>query len=124
MIYADGPSQVHNYCNPLSPNYQNDEDWIKLDITSDIHYLVQSIANTLPTATIISLYAQDGVTLLLESSPQEFGDNTALAWTSDYDGWVYIRIRHLDGRVIGNDVSTTVSVRTGEWTLIPIVFHK
>ncbi len=124
MIYADGPGQVHNYCNPLSPNYQNDEDWIKLDVTADVHYLVESLANSLPTATIISLYAQDGVTLLLETSPQEFGDNTALAWTSDYDGWVYIRIRHLDGRVIGNDVSTTVSVRTGEWTLLPIVFYK
>jgi len=124
MIYANGPSQVHNYCNPLSPDYQNDEDWIKLNVTHDLHYLVKSLATSPQTATVISLYAQDGVTLLVESSPQEFGDNTTLAWTSSYDGSVYIRIRHLDGRVIGNDVSATVLVSTGNWTLLPIVVHK
>jgi hypothetical protein len=86
--------------------------------------LIKSLATSPQTTTIISLYAQDGITLLLESSPQEFGDDSGIVWTSTYDGSVYIRIRHLDGRVIGNGVSTTVTVRTGDWTLLPIVFHK
>ena len=124
VIFANGASQIHNYCNPLSPDYQNDEDWVKLDVEAGEHYLIVSMANSLPTATKISLYAQDGATLIAEAVPQKFGENTALVWTSDRDELVYIRFSHMDGRVIGKDVATTVSVRTGNWTFLPIIHQR
>jgi len=123
VIYADGASQIHNYCNPLSPDYQNDEDWVMLNVVTDQHYLIISLANSPQTATVISLYAQDGTTLLTESVPKIFGKNTGLAWTSEHDETVYLRFRHLDGRIIGTDVASTVLVRTGAWTFLPIIQH-
>lgn len=122
-MYANGASQNHNYCNPLSPDYQNDEDWTRVNVAFEQHYLILSKANSPQTATIISLYAQDGTSLLAEAIPQKFGDNTVLVWTSDRNEPVYIRLRHLDGRVIGNDVADTVSVRTGDWIFLPIIHH-
>jgi hypothetical protein len=121
LIYANGASQYHNYCNPIVPNYQSDEDWIKLLVSEGQHILVQSIATSLPSATVISLYAGDGTTLLAEASPAQFGKNTILVWTSDRNSEVYLRLKHLDGRVIGNDVGSTVSVKTGGWTFLPVV---
>ena len=123
VIYADGASQIHNYCNPLSPDYQDDEDWVILNVVTDQHYLVHSLANSPQTATVISLYGQDGTTLLAESVPKIFGTNTYLLWTSDHDGTVYIRFRHVDGRVIGNDVASTAFVRTGVLTFLPMIQH-
>ena len=124
IIYTNGANQIHNYCNPLSPDYQNDEDWARLNVIHDQHYLIHSVANSPPTATVISLYAQDGVTLIAESVPREFGDDTVLVWTADRDEPVFIRLRHLDGRVIGNDVASTVSVRTGAWLFLPIIHQR
>jgi hypothetical protein len=124
IIYANGASQIHNYCNPLSPDYQNDEDWARLEVNTGVHYLIVGMANSLPTATKISLYAQDGTTLIAEAMPQNFGENSALVWTSDRDGLVYIRFSHVDGRVIGKEVAATVSVRTGEWILLPMIHNR
>jgi hypothetical protein len=94
-----------------------------LNVVTDQHYLVHSLANSPQTATVISLYAQDGTTLLAESVPKVFGTNTYLLWTSDHDGTVYIRFRHMDGRVIGNDVASTALVRTGVLTFLPVIQH-
>jgi hypothetical protein len=79
------------------------------------------MANNPQTATTISLYAQNGSTLIAESSAQGFGKNTRLVWTSNLDQVVYIRLRHLNGQVIGNDVSTTVSVQEAEVMYLPVV---
>jgi hypothetical protein len=120
MIYANGANQIHNYCNPLSPDYQNDEDWAQLMVTKGEHYFIHSLANSPQTATVISLFAEDGTTQLSESIPRAFGNNTYLIWTADRDGYVYLRFHHLDGRVIGTNVATTISVRTGTLTFLPI----
>jgi hypothetical protein len=123
-IFANGASQFHNFCNPLAPNYQNDEDWAKLNVTHNQHYIIHAPPKSPQTATSISLYAQDGVTLLAEVVPKSFGENTALVWSSDRDGQVYLRFRQIDGRVIGNDVGSTIYVKTGLWTYFPIVYHQ
>jgi hypothetical protein len=124
VIYADGASQNHNFCNPLSPNFQNDEDWTRLSVTNGEHILVKSTSTSLPSATVISLYAQDGHTLLAQASPSAFGKDTFMIWTSDSDQQVYIRIQHLDGRVIGSDVGATLTVKSGELTYLPVISNK
>jgi hypothetical protein len=121
IIYADGVSQSHNYCNPLSPDYQNDEEWAKLSVIQGVHYRIDSLANSPQTTSIMSLFAQDGVTLLSESVPSIFGSHTSIMWTSDRTAQVYIRLRHLDGRVIGSDVSSSLSVKTGNWIFMPFM---
>ena len=73
---------------------------------------------------MISLFAEDGETLLAEATPVRFGSNTVLVFISDRDGLVYIRLQHLDGRVIGSDVGSIVSVKTGAWTYLPVLRRK
>ena len=121
MILPDGFSQVHNYCNPLSPDYQNDEDWIQLSVAQGKNYFFHSHAVSLQTATIMELYGQDGTTLIVESSPRQFSFSTYLEWTSDRNGPIYLRLRHVDGRVIGTAVASTISVSTGDLSYIPLV---
>jgi hypothetical protein len=119
-IIPNGANQEHNYCNPLSGDFQNDEDWVMFTVQFGQHYLIQSLPLSGQTATMISLFAQDGTTLLAESVPNAFGDNTMLVWTSDRDEVVYLRLRHMDGRVIGNDVAYTVMVEQGYRFFVPI----
>ncbi len=121
LIYVNGASQYHNFCNPLVPGYQNDEDWAQLLVIKGEHYLIHSLTDSPQAATMISLYAQDGTSLLKESVPKEFGDNTYLIWTSDRDELVYLRFRHVDGRVIGTSVASMISVHTGTLTFLPIL---
>ena len=121
MIYVNGANQIHNYCNPLVPGYQNDEDWTQLLVTKGEQYLIRSHANSPQTATVISVYAQDGISLLAEATPRAFGNNTYLTWTSDRDGPIYLRFRHVDGRVIGTNVSTTISVQTVSIIYMPLL---
>jgi Peptidase family M23/Bacterial Ig domain len=121
VIYANGASQVHNYCNPLSPDFKNDQDWIRLDVITGQAYVIQSVADSTLTASIISLFAADGTTLLGESYSIGLGLNTSLLWTSDRTGSVYIRLQHLDGRIIGSGVKTTISVKTGNAYFIPLI---
>lgn len=118
-IFANGASQIHNFCNPLQPDFKNDEDWTKLSVTKGEHYLIHSIPTSQPTLTVISLYAQDGTTLLAETTPTLYGNSTFMMWTADRDGQVYLRFRHADGRIIGTDVGSSISVITGELTFLP-----
>ncbi len=124
LIVANGAGQVHNFCNPLAPNLQNDEEWARLSVTTGQHIVIKSLATSSPAATQLSLYAEDGRTLLVQAAPTQFGSNSILVWTSDRDGDVYIRLQHVDGRVIGSDVGGTLLVKTGGWTFLPAVFRK
>jgi hypothetical protein len=102
------------------PGYQNDEDWLTFTPIQGHRYYIVSVANSLPTASVISLYAQDGATLLAEASQDDFGSNTNLGWTADRIEPVYVRLRHVDGRVIGKDVGSTVYLHTGLRTYMPL----
>jgi hypothetical protein len=119
LINVDGAGQFHNFCNPLVPGFQNDEDWIRLDPTLGQRYIIYIAANSLPSATVISLYAQDGSTLLDEARPGDFGNDTGLAWIADREEPVYIRLTQLNGQVIGKDVGGTIFVKTGIAFFLP-----
>jgi Peptidase family M23/Bacterial pre-peptidase C-terminal domain len=121
VIYLDGPGQFHNFCNPLVPGFQNDEDWIRLNPILGHRYFIINTPSSLPSATMISLFAQDGSTLLAQSFPQAFGSNSILGWTADRAEPVYIRLTHMNGQVIGKDVGGTLSVKTGYFTYFPLV---
>ncbi len=121
IIYPNGASQFHNFCNPNSNDYQNDEDWVQFTPVLGKYYFIHSIATSQPTATILSLYALDGRTLLAEVSPREFGASTYLIWKADRSEPVYIRLLHQDGRVIGSNVGSNLSVQSGTLTFLPLL---
>jgi hypothetical protein len=121
LIYLDGAGQFHNFCNPLIPGYQNDEDWVKLVPIPGHRYLFISVASSQPSAMQISLFAQDGTTLLGQSAPSAFGNNTTLSWLAGSDQPVYIRLRHVDERVIGSEVGGTFYAKTGWLSFLPVL---
>lgn len=123
LIYLDGGGQFHNFCNPLIAGFQNDEDWVKLIPIPGQNYFIINQVKSQASATVISLFAQDGTTLLAESQPMSFGYNTVLDWIADRDEPVYLRLRHADGRVIGTNVGGTLFVKTGYSLLFPFLQH-
>jgi len=119
-IQINDAGQWHNFCNPLQADAMDDEDWITFTAQSEVRYLVQGIPGVPATAAIISLYASDGETLLAEATPDHFGEFMVLEWVSDRDDVVYLRIQHLDGRVIGSEVSYQILISDRYRIYLPI----
>ena len=119
-ILADGTGQWHNFCNPLTPDALYDEDWITFTVQTGERYLIQSFPTSAATATVLDLYANDGTTRLATASPTQFGEFVNISWESDRDGFVYLRVSHLDGRVIGSEVAYQIVIWGGYRTFMPI----
>jgi hypothetical protein len=101
-VIAPGTGQMHNFCNPLSADYQDDEDWVSFEIQLGRHYVVYAYPNSEQTAVVLRLYDNDGVTLISEVTPGEFGQWVAMDWIADRTGTVFLQMVHMDGRVIGS----------------------
>jgi hypothetical protein len=117
---AAGVGQTHNICNPLSPDYQDDEDWASFEVQTGRHYSIGAYPKSEQAAVVLRLYASDGVTLIKEVAPVEFGRSTNLEWIADYDGIVYLQMLHIDGRVIGSIVEYQVIMREGYMIFLPL----
>jgi hypothetical protein len=122
-ITIGGAAKTHNFCNPLTLDRLNDEDWVKFPVQMDKRYFIQSLPQADMSASILELYAVDGTTLITSYNPTEFGQGSFLRWTSDRDGQIYLRIRHIDGRIAGNIVAYQVSVNKEIPVYLPLV-HK
>ncbi len=51
------------------------------------------------------MYAANGASLLASASSTNWAQPAVMYWQSDRNELVYLRMRHVDGRVIGNDVT-------------------
>ena len=120
MISTSFAEQVHNLCNPLNSDL-DDEDWLRIEMQAG----VQLVANAAPqhpgTAIVLELYASDGITLLAQGSPQDFGQDSVLLWKADETRRVYLRMRHLYEGVAGEGIKYTIRVTQGEATFFPIL---
>jgi hypothetical protein len=121
IIDPQGGAQIHNFCNPLVPDRMADEDWIQFTVQSGKRYLIQAFPMNGNTAVVLELYDDDETTLLADGSSSTFGRMATIEWDSDRDGDVFLRMRHLDGRVIGNQVLYEVSVQQGYWMYFPLM---
>jgi hypothetical protein len=119
-----GESQVHNFCNPANANGLNDEDWLVISAQSGRHYRFLVFPQLGSASASLSLYDQDGVTLLAQASATAFGEISLLEWTASQNKLVFLRIRPIDGRVAGNPVAYRVTLRQGYELLLPLIFDK
>lgn len=110
LLPENSVRQLHNFCNPTSVDRLNDIDWMRFTVQSGHRYLIIGAPLVEASAPVLSLYATDGVTLLAESVPDTFGQFHTLSWTASTDGTVYLRVRHLNGGVIGTTVAYQVWV--------------
>lgn len=122
-ITAGDPSRVHNFCNPLRSDRLNDEDWIRFSVESAKTYIIQAIPMSPMSATILELYDSDGTTLLLEARSKDLGESAQIIWKSDEARDIYLRVRHLNGGIIGNPVAYRLSVGKLIQMFLPIIGH-
>jgi hypothetical protein len=100
-----GEAQIHNFCNPLSASKGlNDEDWLMISVQAGQRYRFLAFPQVGSAAASLSLYADDGSTLLAQASAQDFDKAIALDWTALQDGLLFLRVRPFNGQVAGNPV--------------------
>lgn len=121
MVSTTFAEQIHNLCNPLTPGYLGDEDWLRIEIQADTHLVANAIPQHPGTAIVLELYAADGVTLLAQSNPKDFGESTILLWHAEESQRLYLRMRHLYEGVAGEGIKYTIQVTQGEATFFPIL---
>jgi len=123
QISPNDPDQTHNLCNPLTPDHFFDEDWLKLFVHSGRTYEITTkpLPNS-PATLSLDLFAVDGFTLLASSSSNELGDPNSLIWTADRSEPVYIRLKHIDGKVAGEDVNYEAGV-VEMINYMPVIFQ-
>jgi hypothetical protein len=120
-VQVGAAPETHNFCNPLASNRLNDIDWVYFSVEKGKVYILQGVPLASSTAVILELYAVNGTTQLAQASAAGFGENVQIAWTSDRTGRVYLRARHLDGRVIGNAVTFQIVVREDYKLFLPVL---
>ncbi len=112
--------QTHTFCNPAGA--LNDVDWVSLAATGGKGYILEARPlEASAAAVVISIYAADGVTLLAEAAPAQLNQPTYLTWNAKSTGKVYLRLKHLDGRVAGKSVAYTISLAEGLHVFLPLV---
>jgi hypothetical protein len=112
---------LHNFCNPLSSTRLYDEDWVNFEVEIGQPYLMETQPTGVMAGSIIELYEADGSTLLASSQPDQIGGFSRIIWTSDRTGKVFLRVRHLDGRIAGNIVSYQLKVNNFLPIFIPLI---
>ncbi len=104
--------QEHNFCNPLKIDFKDDEDWVWFDVEAGQTYLIQALPKTPDTSIALYLYAEDSSTLLTQNANGHYGQTSALWWTAQNSGKVYLQARHPNGSVLGSSVSYSLQAMT------------
>jgi hypothetical protein len=115
------PTQRHNFCNPRTLDRLNDEDWVNFTVQKGQTYMISSLPVGVMTATELTLFASDGRTEIVSIEPSAFGQLTQLIWTADRNGKVFLRNRHVDGRVAGNVVAYDLTARIVKPLFFPMI---
>jgi murein DD-endopeptidase MepM/ murein hydrolase activator NlpD len=115
--------QLHNFCNPLAVDFTNDEDWLKLPVTGGQAYLISVTPTDQSAAVVVEIYASDGTTRIVgPAASPDYGAPLANTWIAPANGINYIRLRHVNGAVIGN--ATHYAVQVGEAKLVYLPFIR
>ena len=100
-----GSAQTHNFCNPVTNDRINDQDWVKIEAEAGKQYALIVNPDGSSAAVKIRLFSADGTSLLAETSPTNFGETSILIWTAKQSGTIFVQLSHIDGNVVGNGVS-------------------
>jgi len=96
-----GGQQERAFCNPGTPDYAGDVEWITVTVQAGRTYVLQALLE--PNQLIapkISLFAADGTTLVLASLPGGFPTPNQLVWRSTWDGLAVLKVENLNLDVV------------------------
>jgi len=120
-ISLNARAQRHNFCNPVTSDFLNDEDWLSFTVeTGQPYTLFANPSGGGSAAVSIRLYGANGTTLLAETKASDLGRNAKLYWKATQNGTVYVQLQHINGIVAGNGVSYTVQLTDGT-IYIPLI---
>ena len=113
-ILLNASAQRHNFCNPATGDFLNDEDWLSFTAEAGQPYaLFANPTGDGSAAVTIRLYAANGTTLLAETEASDLGRNAKLYWKATQSGTIYIQLQHINGNVAGNGVAYTIQLTDG-----------
>jgi murein DD-endopeptidase MepM/ murein hydrolase activator NlpD len=108
-----GAIQTHNFCNPLDPNWVDDQDWLRLPMKAGQFLIIEAFPQSPSAAIVLELYGSQASSgaLLAENQSQAFGQAATMIWSASQDATYTLRMRHPDRRVLGSGVQYQVKVR-------------
>jgi hypothetical protein len=112
---------IHNFCNPLSADRLDDEDWVDFEVEIGQAYFVQSVPLAAMTSSDLELYSSDGTTMIASAQPNPLTGVSRIIWTADSSGKVYLRVRHTNGAIAGNIVSYQLLVNKFLPSFFPLI---
>jgi hypothetical protein len=113
-IIINGVPQVHNFCNPESADYLEDQDWLSFFAESGQLYALFATPKGDGSAAVnIRIFSANGTTLLAEKDASNFGNSTYLYWKATVNGKIYIQLTHNDIDVAGNGAAYSLTLTDG-----------
>ena len=108
--------QSHNLC-PAG-----DVDWVKFDAVAGQAYLVAvNPASGTATWPLLTLFAPDGATQLMQAASPGNGQGLFLRWVAPASGTYFIEIQSANPAIAGNDIVYQVYAGIGHWNYFPYV---
>ena len=108
-----GTTQTHNWCAPASRaagDQMDYADWISFTAATGDAYQFSTTPTNLASAALLTLYEQDGVTLIGEARPSTSDASATLDWTATEDGVYYMKITPIDARIRGSDTAYEIGI--------------
>jgi murein DD-endopeptidase MepM/ murein hydrolase activator NlpD len=122
-IVPNVSDQLHNFCNPLSADRLNDQDWVKFNAVEAYPYIIQAVPKAPESAAVITLYSVEGELIATAQAP-ELGRLASLEWFSDEIGEYFIKVKHIDGRIAGSGVIYRLRILEGYHQYFPLMLRQ
>lgn len=101
------PQTNHNFC-PSS-----DADWVKFNVEANKTYVLQTENPGFAADTVLTLFADDGVTQLAENDDYSYVRASRLVWKPSTNGANFARVRHHNLIANGPNTQYDLALREG-----------
>jgi len=123
-IAVNTPPQSHNF------HVEDDQDWVKVFLDSEKEYVILTEDLGLHSDTVVSLYDQDGTTLLLTNDDYYYSSFASrIDWKPDVSGIYYVKVNHWDPYGFGCSTGYNLAVNEivqfdpTDWIYLPLILR-
>jgi murein DD-endopeptidase MepM/ murein hydrolase activator NlpD len=120
LIVPNISEQQRNFCNPLSTDRLNDQDWVKFAAEGETQYFIQANPSAPESAARLSLYTDKGELIASVEAPT-LGRSVVLKWFSEEESELYVKIEHIDGRIAGSGVTYRLRILDRYELYLPLI---
>jgi hypothetical protein len=110
-----GASAQGNLCEAGNP------DWFRVEIENGSNYFINALSQQGGAAVSITVYTDDGVTILTSGQAAGVGQGTAVRFQAAAPGSYYIKVEPLTPTLMGTDAVYSVSVSEAKEIFLPLL---